>query len=75
MRGKVKWFNGKKGFGFIVNEDGKDIFCHYSGIKADGFRNLNADDEVEFSIQSGLKGEEAHDVVVIKSAEVGSETK
>jgi len=68
--GKVKFFHTKKGWGFIRTEDGKDYFVHYSQIKADGFKNLNRDDEVEFDIIEGDKGIMAGNVKVIKEAVV-----
>ena len=48
MKGKVKWFDGKKGYGFITGEDGKEVFVHYSGIVKDGFKALNEKQEVEY---------------------------
>lgn len=63
MNGTVKWFDGKKGFGFISNEEGKDIFIHYSGILADGFKNLNEGDKVVFDVSQGVKGLSAINVV------------
>ncbi len=69
-KGTVKWFNAKKGFGFI-NEDGKeeeDIFVHFSSINADGFKTLNDGDEVEFEIGQGQKGPQAENVIVTKKA-------
>jgi len=62
MRGKVKWFNAKKGYGFITKEDGEDVFVHYSGIVSDGFKTLDEGDEVEFEIQDGDKGKQAVNV-------------
>ncbi|MGB4660175.1 MAG: cold shock domain-containing protein [Mobilitalea sp.] len=56
MTGTVKWFNAQKGFGFIINEEGKDIFVHHSGILADGFRKLNEGEAVVFDVSQGVKG-------------------
>lgn len=63
MRGKVKWFNNAKGFGFIGREDGPDVFVHYSAIVSEKFKTLNEGDEVEFDIVLGAKGEQAANVV------------
>ena len=60
--GRVKWFNDRKGFGFIVGEDGTEIFVHYSGIAGEGFRTLNDGDEVEYEIGQGDKGPQAQQV-------------
>jgi CspA family cold shock protein len=57
--GKVKWFNGTKGYGFITRENGEDIFVHYSSIESDGFKTLNEGDEVEFDVEEGAKGLQA----------------
>lgn len=62
-KGKVKWFDQRKGYGFIETEDGNDVFVHYSGIQEEGFRSLDEGDEVEFEIQTGPKGEQATNVV------------
>ncbi len=61
-RGTVKWFNNKKGYGFITPESGSDLFVHFSGIKADGFRSLEEGMAVEFEVQQGPKGEQAVNV-------------
>lgn len=61
--GKVKWFNEKKGFGFIVPDDGgADLFVHHSNIVSEGFRTLQDDQAVEFNVAQGKKGPEATDV-------------
>ena len=60
VKGTVKWYNEKKGFGFISQEDGgPDVFVHHSSIVADGFRSLNEGDQVEFEITEGPKGPQA----------------
>ena len=63
MTGTVKWFDERKGFGFITSEDGQDIFVHYTSIQADGFKNLNEGDEVEFEINETDRGPQASNVV------------
>jgi CspA family cold shock protein len=63
-KGRVKWFNEQKGFGFITQEDGDDLFVHYSSIKQDGFKSLREGDDVEFDIAQGKKGFQAVDVVM-----------
>lgn len=62
MRGKVKWFNDKKGYGFITAEDGKDVFVHHSAIISEGFRTLAEGQEVEFDVTTGSKGLQATQV-------------
>ena len=62
-RGKVKWFNNAKGYGFIAQESGEDIFVHYSVIQQDGYRSLNAGEEVEFDLANGQKGLQATKVI------------
>jgi CspA family cold shock protein len=61
-KGIVKWFNDKKGFGFISRESGKDIFVHHSSIVSEGFRSLKEGDPVEFSVKQDAKGQAAVDV-------------
>ncbi len=63
MKGKVKWFNNAKGYGFIGREDGPDVFVHYSAIQGDGYKSLQEGDDVEFEIVQGEKGPQADRVV------------
>ena len=63
--GTVKWFNGSKGYGFIEREDGDDVFVHFTAISADGFRNLEEGQQVEFTVEQGPKGPQASNVVAI----------
>jgi len=58
-KGVIKWFNEKKGYGFISNEEGGDVFVHYTGILGDGYRTLNEGDRVEFEIETSDKGPRA----------------
>jgi CspA family cold shock protein len=65
-QGSVKWFNSSKGYGFIKQENGEDVFVHYQAIVGDGYKSLNENDKVEFSVTQGPKGLQAAEVVVIK---------
>ncbi|MCK5218570.1 cold-shock protein [bacterium] len=62
VQGKVKWFNNSKGFGFLEQEGGKDVFVHFSAIQGDGYRNLTEGDKVEFDIVDSPKGPQAANV-------------
>jgi cold shock protein len=61
-RGTVKWFNNVKGYGFIAQEQGEDVFVHYSAIQQDGYKSLNAGEEVQFELTTGEKGLQAQNV-------------
>ena len=65
MRGKVKWFNNSKGYGFIARDDGPDVFVHYSAIVGDGYRTLQENDAVEFELVQGPKGPQAANVTKV----------
>ena len=67
--GKVKWFNPKKGYGFIATADGRDIFVHYSSISGDGYKSLTEGDPVTFDVVEGDKGSRAENVIVQSAAE------
>ena len=62
MTGRVKWFNDRKGFGFIEVEGGKDVFVHHSAIQGEGFKSLKEGDAVEFEVTNGPKGPQASNV-------------
>ena len=61
--GTVKWFNNQKGYGFISDEQGNDVFVHYSGLNMDGFKSLEEGAQVEFEVVNGAKGPQATNVV------------
>ena len=65
MKGTVKWFNAKKGFAFISDENGNDVFVHFSALQMDGFKVLDEGEEVEFDVVNGEKGPQASNVVKI----------
>lgn len=64
-KGVVKWFNSAKGYGFIQQEEGPDVFVHYSSIQGNGYRNLEQGQAVEFTLSQGPKGPLASDVVAL----------
>ena len=64
--GTVKWFDARKGYGFIEQEDGPDVFVHHSGINGDGFKSLREGDRVSFDIEQGNKGPAAVNVTVVQ---------
>jgi CspA family cold shock protein len=63
MEGKVKWFSAEKGYGFIEQDDGGDVFVHYSAIEGEGFKTLDEDDMVKFDVVEGPRGQQAANVV------------
>ena len=65
-RGPGKWFNEKKGYGFITDENGEDVFVHYSGLNMEGFKTLADGQTVEFDLSEGDKGSQATNVTVVK---------
>jgi len=65
VKGTVKWFNEKKGFGFISREEGDDVFVHHTSIQGEGFKTLNEGQNVEFEVQDGPKGPQAVNVTAL----------
>lgn len=65
VKGTVKWFNEDKGFGFIAQESGADVFAHYSAIASEGFKTLTEGQPVEFTVTQGAKGPQAENIVAI----------
>ena len=65
LKGTVKWFNERKGFGFIERENGSDVFVHFSSIKSDGFKTLKDGQAVEFTLVNNEKGESAEEVIAV----------
>jgi cold shock protein len=64
-KGKVKWFNSQKGYGFITSESGSDLFVHFSAIKGEGYKTLEEGQEVQFDIEKGPKGDQATNVTKV----------
>ncbi len=67
-KGRVKWFNASKGYGFITQEDGQDVFVHFSAIQAEGFKSLQEGQDVEFEVTAGAKGPQAAKVTAVAAA-------
>ena len=67
MKGKVKWFNESKGFGFIEQDNGKDVFVHYSAIREKGYKTLREGEPVEFDVKVGPRGPQAENVVRLEA--------
>ena len=67
VQGTVKWFNADKGFGFIAQEQGEDVFVHYSALPGDGYRQLDEGQRVEFRIEQGPKGLHAVNVIALRA--------
>ena len=71
IRGQVKWFDAKKGYGFVVGPDGQDVFVHYSQIAGDGFKSLRDGEEVEYELSQGDKGYQAKQVARVDDLVMG----
>lgn len=67
MQGRIKWFNNSKGFGFIGQDGGSDVFVHFSAIQGEGYKTLDENDLVEFEVVEGPKGQQAANVVKVES--------
>lgn len=65
VKGTVKWFNASKGYGFLSQENGEDVFVHFSALQGDGYKSLNEGEAVEFEVTTGAKGPQASSVVKI----------
>ncbi len=65
-KGTVKWFNNQKGFGFITDENGHDVFVHFTGLNMEGFKTLEENQTVEFDVTDGEKGPQATNVTVVQ---------
>ena len=65
-KGTVKWFNNQKGFGFITDENGHDVFVHFTGLNMEGFKTLEENQTVEFDVTNGEKGPQATNVTVVQ---------
>lgn len=65
MKGTVKWFNNQKGYGFLLNEEGKDVFVHFSGLNMEGYKTLTEGQTVEYELADGAKGPQAVNVTVL----------
>ncbi len=65
VKGTVKWFNESKGYGFLAQSEGEDIFVHYTAIQGNGFRTLKEGQEVEFNVENGPKGLQASNVTIL----------
>lgn len=65
MKGKVKWFDSKKGYGFLTGEDGREVFVHFTAIEAEGFKSLREGQPVEYEIETGSQGPQAAGVRVV----------
>jgi CspA family cold shock protein len=64
-QGTVKWFNSEKGFGFITQDDGPDVFAHFSAIQSDGYRELKENQRVQFDVKQGDKGLQAENITIL----------